>query len=860
MIPLVRVRFDPEMKAAKKASGPVDPTAYANPNIRALTNQLRAQIAVPGVSGPAVTGSGGGGGKGKGNANPKKSAAAKRGWETRKGTRQSAAQEARDARQAAQDARQARLDAQHDEDRQRGISRQNAQDQRQAALDKQHNEDRAAAAAAKQQTAAQREATAAAQAQAKAQAEKAKQLAAAMRRAAIPPKASTAGAPNVARFNAVGQVIAAGEASDQDWADWAYEGAVAGVVDPKGVLDSLPAGAKAKYQAQLDALRKPDPAVVDQLKDKVQYGLASTNERAEYVAQQIALGKLSPSVLADSGAVGQAAAARLDWLTGRKTLEGKAGGADRNRGGAEKLRRYWTHGPGAAKIGWGSGGDFMRCVAELSKYLGNRAKGYCANRHKEATGEWPGPKAHGGKSLCCSDCGTFKTDVAGLRLDAQWREVKAGALYGGERTHLPAADLHKRALRAWITRRGGPQAEAPGAGQRTGTRSGPTPQRLSQGATTAPGVLPQRQAALHARIAARQDRLFDDMASGKPDPYRPPPPPPMPDLASLAPGSGQRGGRSAPLTTPEWDARTRYYDRIIKTPEWKFGGPHDTSVKNWDQRTQTWTPERAALHMEILQGFIDKASAAGVGHDGHAVILGGMTGAGKSTALHDPAIMAKLGVDVDDQGNPTSHLIVSGDDIKEELVRRGAVDTMPGLTPFESAHLIHEESRLLAEALLRSAISQRMNLIYDGALGNYHIDRKRASWLEQPPAGGDPYSIQGLFMDVSPQTAQESVAARWRNGVDRYEVAGAGDGGRPIPSYVVAQAANVGPKAPMVDGPDGPEKPKTANRGVFQAFIDQGVFDTAVVIDNDGANRGKNVVVQDYTHPDLVDEEDLVSA
>lgn len=68
------------------------------------------------------------------------------------------------------------------------------------------------------------------------------------------------------------------------------------------------------------------------------------------------------------------------------------GGADRNRGGAERLRHYWTRGPGAAKIAWGTPGDFRRCFAELSKYMGDRAKGYCADRHKEVTGMWPGDK------------------------------------------------------------------------------------------------------------------------------------------------------------------------------------------------------------------------------------------------------------------------------------------------------------------------------------------------------------------------------------------------------------------------------------------------------------------------------------
>ena len=71
-----------------------------------------------------------------------------------------------------------------------------------------------------------------------------------------------------------------------------------------------------------------------------------------------------------------------------------AGGADRNRGNAEKLRRYWTVGEGGIKIRWNTGGDWTRCVRHLGKYLGPRAKGYCALRHKEMTGMWTGDKPH----------------------------------------------------------------------------------------------------------------------------------------------------------------------------------------------------------------------------------------------------------------------------------------------------------------------------------------------------------------------------------------------------------------------------------------------------------------------------------
>ncbi len=60
----------------------------------------------------------------------------------------------------------------------------------------------------------------------------------------------------------------------------------------------------------------------------------------------------------------------------------------------DRLRDYWTHGKGAAKIGWGMPGDFNRCRANLAKYVKPMyLSGYCANRHYDALGFWPGDHA-----------------------------------------------------------------------------------------------------------------------------------------------------------------------------------------------------------------------------------------------------------------------------------------------------------------------------------------------------------------------------------------------------------------------------------------------------------------------------------
>ncbi|MER5482656.1 2'-5' RNA ligase family protein [Streptomyces sp. NPDC002812] len=100
------------------------------------------------------------------------------------------------------------------------------------------------------------------------------------------------------------------------------------------------------------------------------------------------------------GLTEQAPAAGSPAMTESKSasqvvLEAKAaGGADRNQGGAEHLRRWYASGEGAARIGWGASGDFDRCVAIASEHMSpDEAKGYCNLRHHDAMGIYPATHA-----------------------------------------------------------------------------------------------------------------------------------------------------------------------------------------------------------------------------------------------------------------------------------------------------------------------------------------------------------------------------------------------------------------------------------------------------------------------------------
>ena len=117
------------------------------------------------------------------------------------------------------------------------------------------------------------------------------------------------------------------------------------------------------------------------------------------------------------------------------------GGIDRNRGKAEKLRHYWLYGRGALKIRWNTPGDWTRCYHQLFKYMGPRAKGYCALRHKEATGVWPGSKFNiGKKNKNLLSSGVYDYELADESQVIRQLHLRATMITAKQKAHGITAD------------------------------------------------------------------------------------------------------------------------------------------------------------------------------------------------------------------------------------------------------------------------------------------------------------------------------------------------------------------------------------------------------------------------------------
>lgn len=87
-----------------------------------------------------------------------------------------------------------------------------------------------------------------------------------------------------------------------------------------------------------------------------------------------------------------------------------------------RLRNYWATGAGAAKIAWGTPGDFNRCRANLAEYVPRPdwLAGLCANIHFDALGIWPGQHRARAVTGLTASAFTVVDDEKTVVLPAEW--------------------------------------------------------------------------------------------------------------------------------------------------------------------------------------------------------------------------------------------------------------------------------------------------------------------------------------------------------------------------------------------------------------------------------------------------------
>lgn len=243
----------------------------------------------------------------------------------------------------------------------------------------------------------------------------------------------------------------------------------------------------------------------------------------------------------------------------------------------------------------------------------------------------------------------------------------------------------------------------------------------------------------------------------------------------LVGGGKDHGGPSSsppPMTDAEYGEHTRLVE--AKVAEALRGGKSTDAQHAIDVDRGIWSPERAKIHGAIVEQLYEKARE--VPSEGKAVIAGGLGGAGKSTVLGKHAHI-----------DSSKYLTLNPDDMKEEIVNRGLAPTVEGLSPMESAALIHEESSHITNLLAKRAYADKKNVIWDITMASKKSTQRRVE--EMRAAGYD--DLTAVFVDIPVETSVTRALGRHRRGMEKYRN-GIGFGGRYVPPALIRKNAVAG--------------------------------------------------------------------
>jgi predicted ABC-type ATPase len=239
-----------------------------------------------------------------------------------------------------------------------------------------------------------------------------------------------------------------------------------------------------------------------------------------------------------------------------------------------------------------------------------------------------------------------------------------------------------------------------------------------------------------------------------------------PPADSQAPEPADRAGQ---LTDAEWG------EHVAEVRNGLAGAAADGRATNWqhtvDPDRQEWSRERNRIQGAIVADLYEQAGD--VPCAGHAIIAGGLGGAGKSTVLSSHA-----GIDL------SQYFTINPDSIKAEMAKRGLIPSVEGLSPMEASELVHEESSFIAKRLALRATADQKNVIWDITMSSLESTEKRIDDLR-----GAGYSVDGIFVDIPVETSVRRAESRHRSDHEEYR-AGIGLGGRYVPPEVIRAQAD----------------------------------------------------------------------
>lgn len=225
-----------------------------------------------------------------------------------------------------------------------------------------------------------------------------------------------------------------------------------------------------------------------------------------------------------------------------------------------------------------------------------------------------------------------------------------------------------------------------------------------------------------------------------------------------------RQGRE--ITKEEAVKRGEEVEKIFRNP---LIERFNTKNFYYDEVLETWSDEREELHKEIIDEILNQYK--NVPNEKKVVLSAGLPGAGKTTVLKKIPE-----VDLND------YAMINADDIKEKLIEKEMIPEIKGLTPLETAGLIHEESSKIADQLQIALAKQGKNVIYDMTSKSRKSVERRLSVFRN-----NGYQLEDttmVFVDIEIETSKSRALDRYKDGLNRYIRKEDHLGGRYIPNQV----------------------------------------------------------------------------
>lgn len=220
------------------------------------------------------------------------------------------------------------------------------------------------------------------------------------------------------------------------------------------------------------------------------------------------------------------------------------------------------------------------------------------------------------------------------------------------------------------------------------------------------------------------------------------------------------------ITIDEAKERAKIVEEVFRNP---LIDRFNTKNFYFDSINEEWSEERIEQQKALIEDMYNKYKDKPCNKK--VIISAGLPGAGKTTVLSQI-----------DSINLDDYCTVNADDIKEEMIKRGMVPEVRGLTPLECAGLIHEESSELADILQKRFVAEGKNIIYDTTSKSIDSVKGRLDvFLKGSYKAKD---ITMVFVDITLDTSRERAYNRYKSGINKYINEESSLGGRYVPESV----------------------------------------------------------------------------